>query len=104
MTLEYGTDEDVWVFLGPDTRASLQERADQAAALGLEPRHPAAFLVAVWLPSEADIEAVTRVAESDDTTTLQIETYLGHTSEVTMLRTGEGWQVEFDLPSAPPVE
>ena len=103
-TMQYGSDESVWSFLGPNTRADLELRAAGAEALGLEPQHPASFLVAVWLPFEADIATVERIETTENTTTLQIETYLGHTSEVSMLHTDEGWLVELELPSAPTVE
>ena len=99
--MHYGSTDDIWTFLGPNTRSALEARVNSARALGIDETRPAFFLIPTWLPTEAEIETVERLETTENTTTLQITTYLGHISEVMILRVEEGWQIELNIPDVP---
>lgn len=88
----------VWSFLGPESRGALEDRAAEFEDAGLPVEHPAGLLVAAWLPSEADIETVTRDEFTETHAILRIETIFEEEFTVEMSRDGAAWRVELDIP------
>lgn len=82
--------EKAWAFLGPDTRA----RLEALAAEGPKGSAPTDYLRFGWIPDEALIRSMTRVDAGGRTATLTIETELGDTFEIEMIREDRGWQIE----------
>jgi hypothetical protein len=89
----------VWSFLGPENRAALEDRAEEFDAAGVPVEHPAGLLVAAWLPSEADIETVTREEFTETHAVLRIETIFEEEFTVEMTRDGAAWRIELAIPS-----
>ena len=104
-SLDSGTAESAlvtWSFLGPQTQAALEQRAEARAAAGVPVAHASELLRASWVPGAADIDTLERVEYTDDHALLRMTTVLGETSDVRLLRSDRGWRVELAL--APTVE
>lgn len=82
--------EKAWAFLGPDTRA----RLEALAAEGPESSVPMDYLRFGWVPDEALILSMKRLDNGGRTARLQIETELGDSFEIEMIREDRGWQIE----------
>lgn len=89
----------LWSFLGPETRGALEARAAASEAAGAPVEHPAALLVAAWVPDAADLQGIERVEETDAHVTLRLTSAQGHESEAIMRRSDTGWYVEFEFPA-----
>lgn len=88
----------VWSFLGPESRAALQARADAFQEAGVEVTHPAELLIGGWIVSEADIESVTRDEFTDERAVLRVLTIFEDEFLVEMSRDGAAWRIELPVP------
>lgn len=95
--LSAGNGVVVWSFLGEETRSQLEERlAELPESAGYT--EPWQLVMANWVPTEEDIDRIERIEESDGAVTLEIHEHLGAVTTMVLLREGDGWVVELDLP------
>lgn len=87
-----------WAFLGPDTQARLETLASE----GPESSVPTDYLRFGWIPDEALILSMKRLDNGGRTARLAIETELGDTFELEMIREDRGWQIELGSALPPP--
>lgn len=82
--------ERAWAFLGPETRARLEDLA-QAGPPQLKPMDYVRF---GWLPDPALVRSVQRTDSGGKTAVLRVETELNDSFELQLVREERGWQVE----------